>query len=512
MIVDSVRHTSLRPTGKAPCPTTSTCGARSYNRVKRSIDTFRETECPVAATNAKLVCVSVLPNQRTKVRPGPLLAVWAVWFFMLLAMGLTQPTETIVWAIVLFCTAVISLILLMVESPLGLILVLGFLQRVLWLWLDLQTGVPVFSSGADTEDFYATAIDIYNNPALLAEPLRLGMFSKPAALMFLLAGPHRVIVQFTNVLLGTSTPVLLARTLSMFRVRERTVNIVVGVMALMPIGAVLQSIFLREAAVGFFVAVSVYGFALYLTKGSIPGILLALGGLAAGSYFHAGVIGMAIGYLVAILLYDWQTGRLNLSLNRLVIAVPITGVFSALLIVFSDQFLGKFSNVESVDDIVDTAARSVGGSAYSDGGGGFSSQVFSRMLNFIGSPFPWQWRGLEDIVAFTLDASIFIALTVLVVMGLRSSPSRMKSLLAVFTVTLVGALFLFAVGTGNAGTAMRHRQKIIMPFAVAAALAFEARGSTGRKIQGESESTLITIDLSPTQSPQRGTLEAVNLQ
>lgn len=321
------------------------------------------------------------------------------------------------------------------------------------------------------------------------------MFSKPAALMFLLAGPHRVIVQFTNVLLGTSTLVLLARTLSMFRVRERTVNIVVGVVALMPIGAVLQSIFLREAAVGFFVAVSVYGFALHLTKGSIPGILLALGGLAAGSYFHAGVIGMAIGYLVAILLYDWQTGRLNLSLNRLVIAVPITGVFSALLIAFSDQFLGKFGNVESASDIVNAAGRSSGGSAYSGGGGRFSSQVFSRMLNFIGSPFPWQWRGLEDIVAFTLDASIFIALAVLVILGLRSSPSRTKSLLAVFTVTLVGVLFIFAVGTGNAGTAMRHRQKIVMPFAVAAALAFEARGGTSSKKLSASGSRHAALDM-----------------
>nr|WP_316046727.1 hypothetical protein [Planococcus glaciei] len=76
------------------------------------------------------------------------------------------------------------------------------------------------------------------------------------------------------------------------------------------------------------------------------------------------------------------------------------------------------------------------------------------------SPLPLDWRGMGDIVSFFFDSSVYLFLVGATIFGLVKSdmPIRNKIFILLF---LIVTVFVYSYGTQAAGTAMRHRNKII---------------------------------------------------
>lgn len=95
--------------------------------------------------------------------------------------------------------------------------------------------------------------------------------------------------------------------------------------------------------------------------------------------------------------------------------------------------------------------------------------IFSplRMFYFLFSPIPFDWRGISDVIAFTMDSSVYAYLCWKIFQYRKNENGKMNVALRRYLIIGILAMtFVFAFGTKNAGTAMRHRAKYATLFVV----------------------------------------------
>ena len=191
---------------------------------------------------------------------------------------------------------------------------------------------------------------------------------------------------------------------------------------------------------------------------------------------------MMAGCLWALILSRRSKGKLATRLSRAVLAWPFVLLLGPVIFQWRGVILGKFGNL-TAQAVLETAGRSMGGSAYlpnveiSD----FLDLVLwgpAKVVLFVVSPVPWQWRSPEDAVAFLADGLIFLVAMLLILRAPWKSPrSGRRRVVQVLSMSIAAAVVIFSIGTYNAGTAMRHRHKLLAPIVLVSVLAFEERRS-----------------------------------
>lgn len=83
-----------------------------------------------------------------------------------------------------------------------------------------------------------------------------------------------------------------------------------------------------------------------------------------------------------------------------------------------------------------------------------------RVIYFLYTPFPWMVSNMSD-VAGLLDALLYSVFTIYGIKGVRSLAKRDKVIAAAIVMVAFIFLVIFAWGTSNYGTALRHRQKLV---------------------------------------------------
>ena len=79
---------------------------------------------------------------------------------------------------------------------------------------------------------------------------------------------------------------------------------------------------------------------------------------------------------------------------------------------YADVLFEKFGRVDSIGDVANTL--DYGGSSYAQYVGDSSSiqnmliYTIPRIGYFLFSPFPWQWRGISDIIAFVFSSMFYM--------------------------------------------------------------------------------------------------------
>ena len=91
------------------------------------------------------------------------------------------------------------------------------------------------------------------------------------------------------------------------------------------------------------------------------------------------------------------------------------------------------------------------------------------MFYFLYSPTPNMIRGMLDIVTLALNSSIYLYITFVGLITYKNVKSKLsqkeKKIVKSLLIGVVFTIAVFSVGTRNAGTAMRHRDKIL-PFLI----------------------------------------------
>ena len=344
------------------------------------------------------------------------------------------------------------------------ILFFAYLFRMIIMFWDVYAkNIFVFpNSGGDSEGYMISATAIAANFKLVSTTVFGGFYAKFLGILFTFTGSERLIAQYINVLLGLTTVFIVYEILLLLKVEGKVLTRSIALIAFLPNTMIFSGILLRECITTTFVTLSVYFFIKWYKDKGYTAMLQSVVYLLFASAFHAGVIGILIGYMFFYMFYDHKIGKFSFSYKTVLIFLTfiIVGIG---VTQYSGTFLGKFGNVQAADDVYAKANASRGQSAYLP-----SMEIKSladmilygpiKMFYFLASPLPMNWRGVNDIVAFLIDSSVYLWILLFVALNLKYA--KKKSLGIGLIVILLTTSFIFGIGVSNAGTAMRHRQKI----------------------------------------------------
>ena len=372
-------------------------------------------------------------------------------------------------------------VLMRYKQGLREILIFAFLARVGLMFWDIYFSrfFTLPNSGADSLSYYYWAQQVGQNISLLGSDLRGGPFSKIIGTVYFFTGTSRALGQYINVLLGMSLVLIVHRITGMLKLSARARRNTLFFAAFFPNSMVMSAIFLREISATFLVAASLYFFIRWFLRPGLRDMVLSLLMLAFSSMFHSGVIGIFLGYAFAFLFYKHRTKRFFFTTNTILSFVIVAVAVYLATNVFQEQLFGKFAKVEEIEDVYQTANSRIGGSAYL-----LNLKINTlwqfflfgpiKMLYFLGAPMPWDWRGGMDIFTFVADSSLYLYVLVLLFRN-RGQFGRQKPLVTALALMLLGAVIIFGIGVSNAGTAVRHRQKLVPIFLVGIGIIKECR-------------------------------------
>lgn len=351
-------------------------------------------------------------------------------------------------------------------------IIVGYIWRLFLLFFDLY-GKSIYSlpnSGYDSEMYYRTAVSFIST----GNPGQGEMFSTVMGTIFSFIGTNRVYGQFLVMLTSIVSLCILVQILYLFNSVDENVKYrTVGIVALLPNYAILSSIYLRESIITMFIAISLYFFVRWFTGGKEVWFLGAFILAFCAALFHSGSAAVAIGYIAARLLYDQKEQEVRMRLVNIVPVIFFVAIVAFLYINYADDLFGKMNNINSIADIGSTNTE--GGSSYAAYVGNSSSvanmviYTIPRIVYFLFSPFPWQWRGLGDIIAFVFSSLFYLSAIKNAISNIRFNGKNRNQVIVVLVVALCTA-FVFAWGVTNTGTATRHRDKMIMIYALLYAL------------------------------------------
>ena len=338
---------------------------------------------------------------------------------------------------------------------------------------------PLPDSGADAVMFERLGWQVAEAWLMGAEaPSLYGAFiyANWIGVLYFLFGRIPLVAQFTNVLLGTFT-VYFTWKLALLITNSRRVALISAlIIALFPTLNLYSAITMRESFIVFFTVISVYCFFLWLKMGRLIQMFGAVVLLLLASALHGGMVFIGIVYVFFFSFYHPKKKRwVAFSLNSLIAVLLV--VFS--LVTFGDlvtnklpQDMSMLFSADFLGERTQIAARDR--AAYLTGFAPTSPlsmllQTPLRILYFLYTPFVWMVSAAVDIVGF-FDALLYIFLSIYAFKGLASLRRKDKLLFWGIVLILVVFLLVFAWGTSNYGTAIRHRQKIVWLLSIPAAI------------------------------------------
>lgn len=248
-------------------------------------------------------------------------------------------------------------------------------------------------------------------------------------------------------------------------------TLILCILCFLPIQMGYSVELLREAPPTFLVSVSLLFFIKWFFSNKLNFIILAFIFTFLASVFHAGCIGVTIGYAYAFAFYDPKKCTLEISLKKILFCFPIIILFAAYIALNSDIFLTKFGGVTDMDSLEDELSswgNLRAGSIYLEWltRASLTVQVICLPLKafyFLFSPIIFDIRGIADLFILCTDASIFIIATgYYLKIKKEIQDNRLRVLAHILFFTLCVVACIFGLGTSCTGTAMRHRNKFIV--------------------------------------------------
>ena len=359
-------------------------------------------------------------------------------------------------------------------------LIRGFMFRVLLLFVDVL-GYPaiVLPNKSDDIMFYANAVNVASGFSTLR-----GLYPKVMGTLFQYIGTNKLFGQYVSMLCAIVALAYLTLSLVKLDLDDKIIRRTLSVVCILPNFAILSSLFMREAIIYMFLSLSFYYFVRWTTEKRESNFFVAAGLVLPAAAFHSGTLAVLVGYIVIRVFYDNKREIVNIKASNILITLIIAFVAVFVISRSEGQFTGKFSGVDSLEDIANT--NDMGRSSYAQYVGNSNNPVsfilFTplRLFFFLFSPVPWMWRGFADMIAFFFSSLYYLIVIINVIKFLRTRKEKHRVTVIAFFIVAFAAVFVFAWGTSNAGTATRHRDKMLILFAILWALSTDGLQSVNR--------------------------------
>lgn len=272
-----------------------------------------------------------------------------------------------------------------------------------------------------------------------------------------------IVFEVLNIFFTILININLYEILKKLRIDKKLLFLLMGISVLSPISLIYRTGVLREAVIIMFISFSLKNFICYCTERNNLAMIRTFVYAGIGAIFHSGAIFIVGGYFLAL-----SGGRKNQKFYQiLVLIVGIVG-----FILFKDILLTKVGggNIEAILVANNRTSLRMAGSGYlqsitTDSLAQIVIYLPLFIFYFLFSPTPDMFRGALDIVSFGLNSSIFIYLIFNGINTFRKIKNRLtnqeKKIIKCLFISILFTVAVFSIGTRNAGTAMRHRDKVV---------------------------------------------------
>lgn len=276
-----------------------------------------------------------------------------------------------------------------------------------------------------------------------------------------------VIFGAINIYCHILTNLNIYKILNFFQIERNLKRFLMYILIISPISLIMRAGILREAIIIVCVSYSIKCFTEYIIKNNFYKVIISFISIGVGAIFHSGVIFLAIGYFFYLL-----GGKKNQKfIQFLILLIGIVG-----FVIFKDKLLMTVGGGD-IDRILaynnDNTLKSAGSAYLTSISTTSLAQIGAYlplfMFYFLYSPTPNMIRGMLDIVTLALNSSIYLYITFVGLITYKNVKSKLsqkeKKIVKSLLIGVVFTIAVFSVGTRNAGTAMRHRDKIL-PFLI----------------------------------------------
>lgn len=336
----------------------------------------------------------------------------------------------------------------------------GYLLRILLVFSQVYLNglLNVFVLCQDAEGFYSTAVRYFSGDLS-------GEYTKyPYVILsiFKVFGESRFMAQYINVIIWSVGWKLVQKMVSRHSKKMRM--LAAFYYCLLPIGIFMTSELIRESALMVLIMYSFYYQCQWMTKGRgadmIKSFIIALMAVI----LHTVSIAMLGGGMLALLFWDPKAQRIRFTKRK--VKYWLSAFFCACIFIGAGVFsrLPYFSLSSG-----GLSVEAVTGYAYAVGGSNYLMNVRNltsmpqllfwtpvRCVYFWLSPMIYDVRSVKDLVAVVLD--VLPAAAMLYRIFKKENCRDGKYMLGAAELLLF--TLMFAWGTSNAGTAMRHRNML----------------------------------------------------
>lgn len=272
-----------------------------------------------------------------------------------------------------------------------------------------------------------------------------------------------MVFEVLNILFSLLINLNLYEILKKLKINKSLLILMIGISALSPISLIYRTGILREATIILFISYSLKNFIFYCIDKDNIAIIKSFVFIGVGAIFHSGAIFIAGGYMIAL-----SGGKKNQKIYQLLIL--IIGILGFIL--FKDSLLEKVGGGD-----IDAIVRANNYTSLKMASSGYLQSITTESLTqivvylplfifyFLFSPTPDMFRGVIDIISFLLNSSIYIYLILGSLYYLRNLKRSLKpvekKILKCLFLSAIFTIAVFSIGTRNAGTAIRHRDKIV---------------------------------------------------
>lgn len=356
-------------------------------------------------------------------------------------------------------------------------LLFGYLARIIILVIDIygRSYIKIPQSGADSGMYYTSAVTVMRE----GSSDRGGLYSQIMGEAFKFIGSNQLFAQYINLLSSMLVLYLIAQILINLKINNNILHWSMWIICLFPTYTMLSVIFLREVFVSFFVAISIFCFVRYLTHDNAITLILSFATILPGAALHAGVLALPVGYIIILILYNNKEQAFTLNVIGVLSSIVLALVFLFIVTQSGDTFTEKFNKVEDIDDVANT--NDAGGSSYAQYVGNSSNPLsmviftIPRIVFFLFSPMPFQWRNPIDAITFICGSALYLTSVYFSIKTIKNSDNRLyKSLVISLLIIAFCGVFIFGWGVANTGTALRHRDKLFSIFAILLGISWSA--------------------------------------
>ena len=293
------------------------------------------------------------------------------------------------------------------------------------------------------------------------------VYSKIVAYIYIIFGPIMRIPVFYNIVSSLLADIFFFKTLLELNISSKHIKLFTIMFMILPWRNVLSMFMIREAFPTFLVVLSVYFFVRWWKYRGEKNFICAIISSIFSMVFHSGLAAIPVVMMMTYILYDPGKCEWAFNFKTAYKFIAIVLAIAIILIVFGDVILYKFALAFSSDDGLSEWSNRVINGAGSTYLMDFSYSSINdvvlqsplRMVYFLFSPMPWDWRGAADILAFGIDSSVYLLGVGIAFMKIDYVSNQRRTIINVMICMYVFLVLIFGTGTFDAGTAMRHRAK-----------------------------------------------------